>query len=145
MRRRGRTGSPLPPSGPAPRRSSPRNRRRRDHRRLPSAKSPSSPACRSSASTTTSGAGSSLLPGGRRPDRLYGAEEVARLEFVKRAKLLGLTLEEIRELVSLAADCNEGELVPRLEEVLTEKLRETDRKIAELSAFRNNLLYYRRR
>ena len=77
--------------------------------------------------------------------RLYGAEEVARLEFVKRAKLLGLTLEEIRELVSLAADCNEGELVPRLEEVLTEKLRETERKIAELSAFRNNLLYYRRR
>jgi len=29
--------------------------------------------------------------------------------------------------------------------VLTEKLRETDREIAELSAFRNNLLYYRRR
>ncbi|MDQ3794770.1 MAG: MerR family transcriptional regulator, partial [Actinomycetota bacterium] len=25
--------------------------------------------------------------------RLYGAEEVARLEFIKRAKLLGLTLE----------------------------------------------------
>jgi DNA-binding transcriptional MerR regulator len=77
--------------------------------------------------------------------RLYGPEEVARLRFVQRAKLLGLTLEEIRELVSLAADCNEGELVPRLEEVLTEKLRETERKIAELSAFKNNLLYYHRR
>jgi DNA-binding transcriptional MerR regulator len=50
--------------------------------------------------------------------RLYGAEEVARLEFIKRAKLLGLTLEEIRELVGLAARCNEGEIVPRLEEVL---------------------------
>jgi DNA-binding transcriptional MerR regulator len=35
--------------------------------------------------------------------RLYGREEVARLEFIKRAKLLGLTLEEIRELVELAA------------------------------------------
>lgn len=77
--------------------------------------------------------------------RLYGPEEVARLLFVRRAKLLGLTLEEIRELVELAARCNEGEIVPRLEEVLAAKLRETERKIAELSAFRRNLLYYRER
>src|SRR5215211_8828193 len=77
--------------------------------------------------------------------RLYGLEEVARLRFVQRAKLLGLTLEEIRELVALAARCNEGEIVPRLEEVLAAKLQETARKIEELSAFRKNLLYYRRR
>jgi DNA-binding transcriptional MerR regulator len=77
--------------------------------------------------------------------RLYGVEEVARLEFVKRAKLLGLTLEEIRELVTLAVGCNEGEIVPRLEEVLDAKLEETERKIAELSVFRENLLYYRQR
>ena len=77
--------------------------------------------------------------------RLYGPEEVARLRFVRRAKLLGLTLEEIRELVELAARCNEGEIVPRLEEVLEAKLRETERKLAELSAFRQNLLYYRER
>jgi DNA-binding transcriptional MerR regulator len=77
--------------------------------------------------------------------RLYGPEEVARLRFVQRAKLLGLTLEEIRELVELAVRCNEGELVPRLEEVLGAKLKETERKLAELSAFRQNLLYYRKR
>jgi DNA-binding transcriptional MerR regulator len=77
--------------------------------------------------------------------RLYGPEEVARLRFVQRAKLLGLTLEEIREMVELAARCNEGELVPRLEEVLEAKLEETERKIDELSAFRQNLLYYRKR
>ena len=77
--------------------------------------------------------------------RLYGPEEVARLRFVQRAKLLGLTLEEIRELVELAAWCNEGEIVPRLEEVLAAKLQETERKIEELSAFRKNLLYDRRR
>jgi len=77
--------------------------------------------------------------------RLYGPEEVARLRFVQRAKLLGLTLEEIRELVELAARCNEGEIVPRLEEVLEAKLEETERKMAELSAFRQNLLYYRER
>jgi DNA-binding transcriptional MerR regulator len=77
--------------------------------------------------------------------RLYGPEEVARLRFVQRGKLLGLTLEEIRELVELAVRCNEGELVPRLEEVLEAKLKETQRKMAELSAFRQNLLYYRER
>jgi DNA-binding transcriptional MerR regulator len=77
--------------------------------------------------------------------RLYGPEEVASLRFVQRAKLLGLTLEEIRELVELAVQCNEGEIVPRLEEVLETKLAETERKMAELSAFRQNLLYYRER
>jgi hypothetical protein len=46
-------------------------------------------------------------------------------------------------LVALAARCNEGEIVPRLEEVLEAKLEETERKLAELSAFRQNLLYYR--
>jgi DNA-binding transcriptional MerR regulator len=77
--------------------------------------------------------------------RLYGPEEVARLQFVQRAKLLGLTLEEIRELVELAARCNEGEIVLHLEEVLRAKLEETESKIAELTAFRQNLLYYRER
>jgi DNA-binding transcriptional MerR regulator len=77
--------------------------------------------------------------------RLYGSEEVARLQFIQRAKLLGLTLEEIRELVELATRCNEGEIVPRLEEVLEAKLLETEQKIEDLSAFRENLLYYRQR
>ena len=77
--------------------------------------------------------------------RLYGEEEVARLKFIKRAKLMGLTLEEIRELVSLAAGCNRGEIMPRLEKILEEKLEETERKIGELAAFKENLLYYRER
>ena len=57
--------------------------------------------------------------------RLYGPEEVARLRFVQRAKLPGLTLEEIKERVGLAVRCNEGEIIPRLEEVLKAKLEET--------------------
>jgi DNA-binding transcriptional MerR regulator len=77
--------------------------------------------------------------------RVYGADEVARLEFINRAKLLGLTLAEIRELVELAARCNEGQILPRLEEVLDEKLQATERKIVELSAFKSSLLYYRER
>jgi DNA-binding transcriptional MerR regulator len=59
--------------------------------------------------------------------------------------MLGLTLEEIRELVALAARCNEGEIVPRLKEVLEAQLEKTERKMAELAAFQKNLLYYRER
>ena len=77
--------------------------------------------------------------------RLYGQEELARLRFISRAKLLGLTLEKTRKLVALAAGCNRGESVPDLEETLREKLRETERKMEELSAFKENLLYYQRR
>ena len=77
--------------------------------------------------------------------RLYGEEEVARLRFIKRAKLLGLTLEEIKELVSLAADCNEGEIVPSLKDVLEIQLEKTERSMKELATFRENLLYYKRR
>ncbi len=77
--------------------------------------------------------------------RLYGLEEAARVEFIKRAKLLGLTLEEIRELVELAARCNEGEILPHLGAVLDDKLRATERKMVELAAFRDNLLFYRER
>ncbi len=86
-------------------------------------------------------------PGGRTESgyRLYGEEEVGRLKFIKRAKLLGLSLEEIRELVSLAAGCNRGEIMPRLEKVLEEKLEETECKMGELAAFKENLLYYRER
>ena len=77
--------------------------------------------------------------------RLYTEEEVAKLEFVKRAKLLGLTLEEIAELVGVAEECNEGQIFPHIEEILAQKIEETERKIAELSAFREGLFYYRER
>ncbi len=40
---------------------------------------------------------------------------------------------------------NRGEILPRLEEVLEEKLKETERKMGELAAFKENLIYYRER
>src|SRR5215216_1090529 len=67
--------------------------------------------------------------------RIYGPEEAARLRFIKRAKLLGLNLEQIGELVGLAAECNEGEIVPHLQDVLSAKLEEVERQVVELAAF----------
>ncbi len=76
--------------------------------------------------------------------RLYGPEQVAQLQFIKRANLAGLTLREVKELLALVADEGErGENSPHLKEVLEEKLQETEQKRAELAAFRDSLLYYR--
>ncbi len=75
--------------------------------------------------------------------RLYGAEEVARLRFIRRANLAGLTLAEAKELLALIAEGERGENVPRLKQVLEEKLRQTERKMQELAAFRDSLLHHR--
>jgi DNA-binding transcriptional MerR regulator len=68
---------------------------------------------------------------------------VARAQFIKRAKLFGLPLAEIKELLALVAQGERGEDIPRLKEVLEEKLRKTDRRMEELTAFRDSLLHYR--
>ncbi len=75
--------------------------------------------------------------------RLYGQEEVARVRFIKRASLAGLTLAEAKELLALVAEGERGENIPRLKEVLEEKLRKTEQRMEELSAFRDSLVHYR--
>ncbi len=73
--------------------------------------------------------------------RLYGAEEAERLLFVRRAKRLGFSLEEIRGLMA-AAQGGCGATVPELERLLEGKVEEIDAKIAELTAFRDRLIGY---
>lgn len=77
--------------------------------------------------------------------RFYGDAELGRLKFIRRAKLLGLTLDEIHGFISIATDCSGDNFFPKLEEVLDSKLRDTRQEISRLSALRDNLLYYRRR
>ncbi len=74
--------------------------------------------------------------------RLYGPEELARLEFVKRAKLIGLRQDETAELLGLAEEGKQGEVVRRVEELLETKMEETRRRMAELAEFREHLLHY---
>ena len=76
--------------------------------------------------------------------RLYGAEQVAQLRFVRRAsQLAGIRLAEVRELLALIDEGERVENLPRLRGVLEEKLRQTERRMEELSAFRDSLLHYR--
>lgn len=80
-----------------------------------------------------------LLP---KPDRtasgyrLYGPDEAARLQFIRRAKTLGFTLEEIRELLAL----NDGSGRRSSVRGITERrLADIEEKLAELQRLRKTL------
>jgi DNA-binding transcriptional MerR regulator len=86
-----------------------------------------------------------LSPAGRTDAgyRLYGWRELEQIEFVRRAKLMGLSLEEIKSLVHAAEDGIPSKVFQRLDGLLERSLEETERKIEELRAFRESLLEYR--
>lgn len=73
--------------------------------------------------------------------RLYGAEDAGRLLFVRQAKRLGFSLEEIRGLMA-AAEAGCGATVPELDRLLERKVEEIDAKIADLTEFRARLTEY---
>ncbi len=88
-----------------------------------------------------------LLPEPRRSDsgyRLYSKYEMERLRLVKRAKLLGLSLAEIKELVEYAIDGRCDVMEHRLLSLVEAKLGEIDQKIEDLVTFRDNLRQYHR-
>jgi DNA-binding transcriptional MerR regulator len=66
--------------------------------------------------------------------RLYSQETARRLQFIKQARDLGLTLREIRQLV----DPENGRCVA-MREVLAERLADVDRRLRDLTAFRRTL------
>jgi len=81
-----------------------------------------------------------LLPAARRTAsgyRTFGSEDLERLRFIRRAKALGFTLDETRELLKLAS-----EAVGDRAEVLglaRRRLEDIEDKIAQLSAMRDSL------
>jgi len=88
-----------------------------------------------------------ISPAGRTASgyRLYGWRELEQIEFVRRAKLMGLSLDEIRSLVESAEDGIPNKVFQHLDDLLKRSLAETERKIEELRAFRESLLEYRER
>ncbi|MAB00028.1 MAG: Cu(I)-responsive transcriptional regulator [Stappia sp.] len=69
--------------------------------------------------------------------RDYSEEDVHRLRFVQRARGLGFTIEECRALLSLYD--NEQRASADVKRVAQEKIREVERKIAELQSMRATL------
>ncbi len=87
-----------------------------------------------------------LLPEPRRSPsgyRLYSGAEIERLRLILRAKLLGLSLAEIKELVDYAIDGRCGSLENRLLALVEVKLGEIDRRIADLTVMRDELGRYK--
>jgi MerR family transcriptional regulator, copper efflux regulator len=66
--------------------------------------------------------------------RCYDDRALDRLAFIARAKQLGCTLEEIAELAGVWGTERCGPVQRRIHELLTAKLHETERRIAELEA-----------
>lgn len=69
--------------------------------------------------------------------REYGAATVARLCFIRRAKDLGFTLEEIRDLLTLSVDRERG--VRGVKQRAEARLAEIERRIRELQRVRRGL------
>ena len=69
--------------------------------------------------------------------RCYDQTAVARLHFVRRAKALGFTLGEIRELLALSSRHEDD--MGGLKAAATEKLADVEARLAELSRIRDGL------
>ena len=69
--------------------------------------------------------------------RDYGSGTVERLRFIRRAKDLGFTLEEIRELLALSTDRERG--VKSVKQRAEARLREVERRIRELQRMKRGL------
>ena len=75
-----------------------------------------------------------LQPAGRLASgyRRYGEAELKRLRFIRRAKALGFTLEDVRALLELSAERN----VAKVKRAAQAKLADIDVRIAELERVR---------
>ncbi len=84
-----------------------------------------------------------LLPEPERTDanyRVYPWEAARKLEFVKKAQTLGMSLDEIRDILTIREN---GQLpCEDVRSMLADKLEELDRQIAQLQAFRQELAQY---
>jgi DNA-binding transcriptional MerR regulator len=90
-----------------------------------------------------------LLPGVRRRAggrRVYGADEIERLHFIRRLKALGLSLAEVKELNAVyAIGGSTRAMLVRLEALLSGHLEDVERRIEELAALRDEIGRYRSR
>jgi MerR family copper efflux transcriptional regulator len=78
-----------------------------------------------------------LAPKTRLPSgyRRYGAVELARLRFIRRAQTLGFSLKETQELLALSSRRD----VARVKRAAQQKLADVERRIAELERVRSGL------
>lgn len=84
-----------------------------------------------------------LLPAARRTPsgyRLYGEDDAGRVRFIRRAQSMGLTLEDIRELLRVQR-LNTPEQCHRVATRLRARIDSVDEKIRQLRTFREELAH----
>jgi MerR family copper efflux transcriptional regulator len=69
--------------------------------------------------------------------RVYSKDDIAKLQFIGRARRFGFSIEECRELLSLYQDKNRPSR--EVKELALEKLLKIDKKLEELQNLRNQL------
>lgn len=69
--------------------------------------------------------------------RSYGNDHLARLSFIRRARDLGFTLDQVRELLDLADD--RARSCAAVDAIASAHLAEIDRKLTDLQALRGEL------
>ncbi|MGR5143717.1 Zn(2+)-responsive transcriptional regulator [Photobacterium sp. DNB23_23_1] len=81
-----------------------------------------------------------LLPAGRSKSgyRLYSEGDLSRIHFILRAKAIGLSLDEIRELLDIRLEASQHSCA-EVKAITQAKLDDVDRKMAELARIRNAL------
>ena len=88
-----------------------------------------------------------LLSGIRRRSggrRVYGPDEIERLQFIQRLKSLGLSLAEIKELNAVYAMAGSTrDMLLRLETLLERHLTAVDERVQELVGLRSEIASYR--
>ena len=76
--------------------------------------------------------------------RAYTEDDVRRLKFIRKLKVLGLSLQEMHELEGIyKSERSNRTVLPRLIELLDAHLLTVDRRIAELQALRVEIRSYR--
>lgn len=74
--------------------------------------------------------------------RLYSPEDIERFKFIIRAKEIGLTLEEIRSILSLTGEGLCLSVKHRVRELLALKINEIDSRIRELQVLKDEFSSY---
>ena len=78
--------------------------------------------------------------------RVYTDNDVRRLKFINRLKVLGLSLAEMVELEKIyRKQRNNREILPKLLQILDERAVQIDERVAQLAALKKEIREYQQR
>ncbi len=78
--------------------------------------------------------------------RVYSDEEIRRLKFIKKLKVLGLSLAEMQELEQIyRIHKTNAKVLPKLIKLLEENAMKVDERINQLSTLKKEILEYKKR